>query len=273
MPELPEVETIRQDLQTFLPGRAIAHAEIAPDAPQLVKWPAQPQELCRGLMGQRVESVGRRGKYLILRLSSGLAWIVHLRMTGALLHRSESCANEPFIRARFRLDDGTWLCFRDVRKFGMMWLVEDAEQVVGKLGPEPLGNGFSQESIAFAFARRAAPVKAVLLDQEVIAGIGNIYADESLFEAGIHPSRPAVSLSADELGRLRNAIVSTLTRAVGDRGSSFDSYVDAKGEKGSHHLNVRIFRRTGQPCLVCGQAVQRIRLGGRSTHFCPGCQK
>ncbi len=260
-------------MQTFLPGRTIVHAAISPDAPRLAKWPPQREELCRGLTGQQVESVDRRGKYLIFLLRSGLAWVVHLRMTGALLHRAEECEGEAFIRARFRLDDGTWLCFRDVRKFGMMWLVDDAEEVVGKLGPEPLGNGFSPESLASAFARRAAPVKAVLLDQAAIAGIGNIYADESLFESGIHPTRPASSLSADELGRLRNAIVSTLTRAVGDRGSSFDSYVDAKGEKGSHHLNVRIFRRTGQPCPTCGQAVQRIRLGGRSTHFCPGCQK
>ncbi|HZP27060.1 MAG TPA: DNA-formamidopyrimidine glycosylase, partial [Dehalococcoidia bacterium] len=230
MPELPEVETIRRELERFLPGRTIGEAAISPEAPRLVHWPPQVAEFCRGLEGQRIEATKRRGKYLLFRLSDGKSWVVHLRMTGALLHRPQGCASDAFVRATFRLDDGTWLCFRDVRKFGMMWLVDDPEEVVGKLGPEPLGNGFSPADLA-GLSRRRAPIKAVLLDQTTLAGLGNIYADEALFEARIHPQRLASSLSEEEVSRLQKAIVNTLNRAMADRGSSFDSYVDPKGEK------------------------------------------
>ncbi|MBI1886498.1 MAG: bifunctional DNA-formamidopyrimidine glycosylase/DNA-(apurinic or apyrimidinic site) lyase [Chloroflexi bacterium] len=272
MPELPEVETIRQGLLPLVVGRTVVEASVSPEAPRLVAWPPRADDLCRGLAGQRIEGVGRRGKYLLFALADGRTWVVHLRMTGVLVYRPQGCGGGRFLRASFRLDNGASLCFADLRKMGRMWLVDDPAQVVGKLGPEPLSEGFTAADLGRLLARRSAPVKAVLLDQGAIAGIGNIYADEALFEARVHPRRPASSLSGEEVRRLHKAVGLTLVRAMGDRGSSFDHYVDARGEKGSHHLNVKVFRRTDEACFECGSLIQRIKVAGRSTHFCPQCQ-
>jgi formamidopyrimidine-DNA glycosylase len=206
-------------------------------------------------------------------MSSGLVWIVHLRMTGSLQHHSPSCPDEPHLRARFGLDDGSWLCYRDLRKLGMTWLVDDESTVVGKLGPEPLSDEFGPADLRERLRRRLAPVKAVLLDQTAIAGIGNIYADEALFVAGIKPSRIAKRLSTRASDRLHAAIRQVLSEAVNNRGSSFRDYVDGGGREGTHHLRVRVFRRTDQPCYDCGTPIRRVRVGGRSTHFCPKCQR
>ena len=272
MPELPEVDTIRRDLLPLVRGRTIVEAWVSPNAPKLVQWPSA-AELCRTLVGQSIEDVQRRGKYLLLPLSDGRTWIVHLRMTGALLHRPHGCAGECFLRAHFRLDDGAWLCYEDLRKLGMMWLVDEAGTVTGRLGPEPMGDGFGPKELRAALAGRKAPVKAVLMDQRAVAGIGNIYADEALFLARLDPRRPANSLSAAEAKRLHGAVRQTLSEAMGNRGSSFRDYVDVEGEMGEHQLHVRVFRRTDQPCLKCGTPIRRVKLGGRSTHFCPRCQK
>ena len=272
MPELPEVETIRRDLTPRIVGRTVIEAWVSPDAPKLVQGrPAD--DFCRRLAGRRVEDVSRRGKYLLLRLASGFTWVVHLRMTGALIHRLDGCPPNPHLRARFRLDDGSELCYLDLRKLGMMWLVEDESQVVGKLGPEPLGEGFGPQELRSLLARRSAPVKAVLMDQAAIAGIGNIYADKALFAAKLRPQRPAKSLSKREAERLHRSLRQVLVEAMGNRGSSFRDYVDAEGEQGMHQLHVKVFRRSGQPCYGCGITIQRIKVGGRSTHFCPRCQK
>jgi formamidopyrimidine-DNA glycosylase len=272
MPELPEVETIRRDLRSLVRGRTIVEAWVSPDAPKLVQI-MPPDQLCRALRWQRIEDLDRRGKYLLFRLASGLVWIVHLRMTGSLQHHANSCPDQPHLRARFGLEDGIWLCYRDLRKLGMMWLVDDESTVVGKLGPEPLGDGFGPPDLRWLLKRRSAPVKAVLLDQTAIAGIGNIYADEALFAAKINPGRAANGLSARASDRLHAAIRQVLVEAVGNRGSSFRDYVDGGGREGMHHLRVRVFRRTDQPCYDCGTPIRRVKVGGRSTHFCPRCQR
>ncbi|MEX0681943.1 MAG: bifunctional DNA-formamidopyrimidine glycosylase/DNA-(apurinic or apyrimidinic site) lyase [Dehalococcoidia bacterium] len=272
MPELPEVETIRRDLFPVIVGRTVRSAWISPNAPRLVQL-IPPEEFCRSLTGRRIEDIGRRGKYLLIHLDQGLTWIVHLRMTGRLQHAPEDCLPDPYLRARFELDDGTSLCFIDVRKFGTMWLVDDVELVTGKLGQEPLEAAFDIAAFHSFLKRRGAPIKAVLLDQAVLAGVGNIYADESLFAAAIDPRKPANKITRPAAERLHRAIVDVLTEAVGDRGSSFSDYVDGRGEAGFHHLKVRVYQRTDEPCLVCGTPIRRIHLGGRSTHFCPRCQK
>ena len=272
MPELPEVETIRRDLLSVVRGRTVRSAWISPNAPRLVQlMPAEP--FCRGLSGRRIQDVGRRGKYLLIHLDGGLTWIVHLRMTGQLRHAKGSCPDDAYLRAKFELDDGGWLCFIDMRKFGTMWLADDVNLVTGKLGPEPLEEAFDVAAFHGSLKRRSAAIKAVLLDQAVLAGVGNIYADESLFRAGIDPRKAARRISRPAARRLHEAIVAVLLEAVGDRGSSFQDYVDARGEAGYHHLKVRVFRRTDEPCLVCGTPIRRAKVAGRSTHFCPKCQR
>ena len=272
MPELPEVETIRRDLLPLITGRRVEEAWISPNAPRLVQL-MPPAEFERSLVGRRIEDAARRGKYLLLHLDGGLTWIVHLRMTGRLFHSEKPCGDDPYMRATFRLDDGAWLCFNDVRKFGTMWLVDDVSLVTSRLGQEPLDEQFDHAAFQDLLKRRGAPIKAVLLDQSVLAGIGNIYADEALFAAGISPKRAASSLSRPAIDRLYHGIVQVLQDALGDRGSSFRDYVDGRGNEGAHHLKVKVFRRTDEPCYVCGTPIRRIKLGGRSTHFCPRCQR
>jgi formamidopyrimidine-DNA glycosylase len=193
-------------------------------------------------------------------------------MTGGLIHARDGCPDERFLRARFRLDDGSELCYVDLRKLGMMWLVADESAVLGKLGPEPLGEAFGPGELRRLLAKRAAPVKSVLMDQRAIAGIGNIYADESLFEARIRPTKAARRLSGKAAERLHWAVRKVLVEALGDRGTSFRDYVDAEGEQGMHQLRVMVFRRTGEPCYVCATPIKRVKVGGRSTHYCPNCQ-
>jgi formamidopyrimidine-DNA glycosylase len=231
------------------------------------------ESFCHRLVGHAIEEVARRGKYLLLRLDGHLTWIVHLRMTGGLVLARQGCPNQRFLRARFHLDDGSDLCYVDMRKLGTMWLVADESMVVGKLGSEPLGEAFTPQVLRDLLARRSAPVKAVLMDQKAVAGIGNIYADETLFEAGIRPRKAARRVSCKAAERLHGAIRHVLLEALGDRGSSFRDYVDAGGQKGTHQLRVKVFRRTGEPCYVCGAAIRRVKVGGRSTHYCPRCQR
>ena len=272
MPELPEVETIRRDLLPAVRGRTITSSWISENAPRLVQLIA-PAEFERLLPGHRIEGVSRRGKYLIFNLDRGMLWVVHLRMTGRLRHSDTECDADPYLRAKFSLDDGTWLCFNDVRKFGMMWLVDDWALVHSNLGPEPLDEKFETAAFASLLKRRATPIKSLLLDQTVLAGIGNIYADEALFAAGIDPRKPANKATKPKAARLHDAIIAVLHEALGDRGSSFRDYVDGRGNEGRHQLKVKVYQRTDQPCYTCGTAIRRVVVGGRSTHFCPKCQR
>lgn len=271
MPELPEVETIRQDLLPRVVGRSLVGVSVSPDAPRLVRWPS-PAEFCRALPGLRIEDIFRRGKYLLFHLSDGRYLIVHLRMTGALLHRPRGAPADAHLRAVFSLDDGSELRYTDLRKLGTMWLVEDPEPVVGELGPDAL-NGLTTDMLRSLIESRSAPIKVVLMDQSALAGLGNVYSEEALFVAGVHPQRPARSLTDEEVARLRKAIGEVLLEAMGHRGSSFRDYVDAEGREGQHQWHVKVYRRTGEPCYNCGALIERIKLGGRSTHFCPRCQR
>jgi formamidopyrimidine-DNA glycosylase len=270
VPELPEVETIRRDLAPLVRGARIASVSVAPGAEGIVATPPA-SAFDAALRGRRIADLQRRGKYLVFRLEPDGALVVHLGMTGALLLRRAGDPPDAYTRAVFVLDDGRELRFSDLRKFGNLWFVADPTEVVGKLGPEPL-EGLTAGALRAIFERRTAPVKAVLLDQQAIAGIGNIYADESLFRAGINPLRPANSLSRAELERLAAAIPRTLEEAMAHRGSSYRDYRDAAGREGTHQFYVRVFRRTGEPCLVCGTPIQRVKVAGRGTHFCPKCQ-
>ena len=269
MPELPEVETIRRELAPRLAGRRCLAVTV--EWPRMIEFPSL-EAFCRGIVGNTIEGVDRRGKYLILRLSHGEALVMHLRMTGALLLRQAPASHEPYCRATFLLDDGFEMCFRDLRKLGRMWLVADENEVVGKLGPEPLHAEFIPEVLAGRLSGHTAPIKAVLLDQEVIAGIGNLYADEILFAAGIHALRPAKGLSREEVLKLHKAIRQVLEEGIARLGASVNTYRRPGGEQGSAHLSFKVARRGGQPCLVCSTPIKRILVRNRGTYFCPRCQ-
>jgi formamidopyrimidine-DNA glycosylase len=272
MPELPEVETLKRDLLPELSGRTINHVWISPNAPRLVQ--GMPVQLfVDSLLGRRVTGMSRRGKYLVIELDDATSLIVHLRMTGQLLVVDPASDPDAYVRARFWLDDGRELRFRDVRKFGTMWHVPDSQSVVEKLGVEPLSHEFTSPVLRAVFARRAAPIKAVLLDQHVIAGLGNIYADEALFFARVHPLTPARDLSAKKVEAVREGAVRALEQALGNRGSSFRDYVDSQGRPGGNREHLWVYKRTGLPCLNCGRPIVRTVAGGRSTHYCPNCQR
>lgn len=271
MPELPEVETIRRDLEPLVAGRAIAAVEVDPDTIGLLA--GMPVEALRAaLTGRRIASLGRRGKYLLFGLDDGRAFVAHLRMTGRLVWRA---AGDPPIaheRARLALDDGHDLRWSDMRKFGTWAVVDDPAEAVGALGPEPLDEAFTPAFLRALLAGRTAPVKAVLLDQRRVAGLGNIYVDEALFTARIRPDTPAGEVSRAAAARLRDACRTVLEHGIANRGASFSDYVDGQGDPGSQHKYVRVFRRQGKPCYVCGAEIARAVVGGRGTHYCPRCQ-
>jgi len=270
MPELPEVETIKRDLAFKILGRSFAGVTI--------NWPKTAQipsfeHFSSCLIGKSIEGLDRRGKYLILRLSSGEALILHFRMSGSLLLKPASAEPDPYARVIFLLDDGTELRFRDPRKLGVMWLVEDESVVVGKLGPEPLEPDFTAEVLAQRLARRSAVIKALLCDQTFLAGVGNMYADEALFAAGIHPLRGAKSLSWEEVMRLHSALRQVLAEAIARSGASISDYRRPNGEPGAAQFEFQVAHRRGQPCPKCGTTIERIPIRKRGTYFCPRCQK
>ncbi|MBI2908665.1 MAG: bifunctional DNA-formamidopyrimidine glycosylase/DNA-(apurinic or apyrimidinic site) lyase [Chloroflexi bacterium] len=269
MPELPEVETIRRDLAPTLVGRRFVSVELL--WPGIVRQPTA-EELERRLPGQTIAEVARRGKYLLFRLESGETLLAHLKMSGSLVLRDTAEAASPYLRAVLTLDDGRRLGFYDPRKFGRLWLVADENEVVGKLGPEPLEPEFTPQELYTRLLRHGTPIKALLCDQNFLAGIGNIYADEALFYAGIHPLRLAREMQPWEADRLHCAIRISLERALANRGTTFSRYRDAYGEPGRHWEALLVPRRPGAPCTRCGTSIQRIRLRGRGTYFCPDCQ-
>lgn len=273
MPELPEVETIRRDLEPLLVGRTITRVAIHAGAERLaITHP--PRRLERELTGRRVTAIARHGKYLLLALDDGRTWVVHLRMTGSLVHVDASEQAGRVERARADLDDGTSLRFNDLRKFGTWHLVSDSHEAMPGIGPDALSADCSAAWLRDRFrTRRIAPVKAVLLDQAVCAGVGNIYADEALWIARIDPRTPAASLSPRRVTALRAALTRTLQDSLSDRGSSFSDYRDGLGAEGLHHVRVHVFRRDGQPCERCGRTIEKLRVAGRGTHYCPRCQR
>lgn len=266
MPELPEVETVRRELAPRLEGRTIVRAERV-DAPAGPKY----HGLGRAA-GQRVEAALRRGKFLVMPLSGGDELIVHLGMTGALSFERPA----DHVRVRVILDEGV-LWFRDPRRFGRCVVLAPGERwrlpALAAMGPEPLEQGFSAEVLAAGLGRSRAAVKAVLLGQKVVAGVGNIYADEALYRAGIHPEAPASSLSRARVTRLWAAIREVLQAGVDDGGTTLSDYRRVDGSRGEHAAALLVYGREGQACPRCGRTLERIVIGQRGTTFCRRCQR
>jgi formamidopyrimidine-DNA glycosylase len=267
MPELPEVETIKNELAPWVVGRSFTEVTIL-DAKAVCGGSAE--EVRRGLIGQKVESLERRGKYLIFHLSNGRSLIIHLRMTGSLL--LDPGEDTRYARAVFHLSNRHRFVFNDRRRLGLMWLVDDAGTVVCKLGPEPLDKRFTADVLRQRLSRHYIPVKAALLDQCIVAGIGNMYADEALFAARIHPLRKADELSAAEVRTLHKNIRKILRAAIGSKGASVDTYVRPQGELGTAHFDFKVAHKGGEPCPVCGGTIERVPVQNRGTCFCPRCQ-
>jgi formamidopyrimidine-DNA glycosylase len=275
MPELPEVETVRRDLEARVIARRITSCFVSPNAPRLVQL-VTAEEFCRQLTGRTIAGLRRRGKYLIVDLDDTRAWVMHRRMSGNVLYRTPEDPPDDYVRAVFSLDDGHELRWTDLRKFGAMWIVEDATMVMEDLGPEPLEAEFTPEVLRDRAHRRSAPIKSVLLDQTVLAGMGNLYTDEALHYARIHPLRPANKLKPADYERLHAGIVEALRMGIAARGSSLGTtlrdHVNVDGDIGRNQETVRAYGREGEPCYACGTPMRRIKIAGRSSVFCPQCQ-
>jgi formamidopyrimidine-DNA glycosylase len=274
VPELPEVETVRTRLAPDVEGRTIVRARV--DDTRLVR-PELPETVAGALTGASIERVDRRGKYLLLRLASGETLAVHLRMTGNMLRRGAGDEPPRFVRAELELDDGSLVAYTDIRRFGTWDLLQDVavadEFIDARLGPEPFSDAFTPAFLYAALHRRHAPVKAVLLDQRVVAGLGNIYADESLWAAKIHPELPASRLRRPDVTRLHAAIRAALTAGIEAQGASIRDYRMPDGGHGSAQERFAVYGRTGEPCPRCGTPIRRLVVGQRGTHICPHCQR
>jgi formamidopyrimidine-DNA glycosylase len=275
MPELPEVETIRRQLAPQLEGRRVARAEVL-DA----RWsePAAPAELADAVEGREVLSLGRRGKYFDIALEGEVHLVLHLRMTGNLLFVPAGAdGGQPYVRVRLELDDGSAVLFSDPRRFGtgLVLLGDDArdEYFATRLGVEPLSPDFTPDALGALATGRRAPVKAFLLSQERIAGVGNIYADEALFRARIHPLRPVGTLRRAQVEALHGAVVESLEAGIDARGASIDDFRHTDGARGSFQDRFLVHRREGEPCPRCGTAIVKLRAAGRGTYVCPRCQR
>jgi formamidopyrimidine-DNA glycosylase len=275
MPELPEVETVRRGLAPRVAGRTLTDVDIRDGR---LTAPEDPREVGMELDGERFAGVGRRGKYLLFGFETGRTLVVHLRMTGWFHHRPPGSSEpEPtHIRAVFGLDDGSTLLYCDQRRFGTMRLIEPGgldAYLKPRAGPEPLSPEWSPRRLRADVGGRRAPVKALLLNQGIVAGVGNIYADEALWQARIHPLRPGGSLSAAEVRRLHVAVVESLERGIDSRGASIRDYRDVDGERGAMQERFAVYARTGEPCLRCGTPIEKIRVAQRGTHLCPRCTR
>lgn len=272
MPELPEVETIRAGLASHVSGRDITSVSLL--WPGCVARPS-PEDFGRHLTGRRIEAVERRGKFLVFRLDGGSALSVHLRMTGRLLLVASDTPPAGHARAILSLDGGNVLQFEDQRKFGRLYLTRTAgelDAVLGALGPEPLEGAFSPEALRELLRGRRATLKPLLLNQAFLAGLGNIYVDEALFRARLHPLRRTDTLSGGEIDRLHEGIIGALRQGIANRGTTLSDYRDAWGTAGLNRERLLVFRRQGQPCAVCGVPIQKARVAQRGTHYCPHCQ-
>ena len=270
MPELPEVETKINDLKPFTEGQTVIEVEIPDD--HAIAAPAAVQ-FKQGLTGRTIVKLSRRGKHLLFELDNSRFLIIHLRMTGSLLLVRPGDEPGKYIRVILKLTGGNEIHFRDPRRFGRLWLVDDPQSIVGKLGPEPLAGGFTAALLAAVLKGRQSPIKSTLLNQSLIAGIGNMYADEALYLARIHPLRPAGSLKKNEVERLFEAVQAVLRQGIRRKGASTETYIRPDGTKGEAHLQFRVAHQKGKSCPVCGGPIERIVVGQRGTFFCPHCQK
>jgi len=295
VPELPEVETVARDLQRWVAGATITEATVHWE--RTIRHPQPPERFVAEIDGATIRRVDRRAKTILLHFDDGRVMTVALRMTGALIVTEASAPEDPYARVVFRLADGRELRYRDVRKFGRIGLwpggglrsigggrgarsrrvKEGARhyrigEVFSGHGPEPLQRGFTATRFAERLWGRSAKLKSLLLDQSFIAGVGNIYADEALWRARLHPLRTADSLDEGDVKRLHRAVRQVLRQGIANRGASFSDYVGVDGEPGANAERLAVYRRTDQPCYRCGRPIGRIVVGQRSTHFCPRCQ-
>ena len=295
MPELPEVETVARDLQRAVAGATITDATVTWD--RTIRHPQPPERFAAEIAGATIRRVGRRAKTVLVHFEDGRVMTVALRMTGSLLVLPNGAAPDPYVRVAFDLADGRELRYRDVRKFGRIGLwpggglrsvgggrgsrskrvAEGAGRFrIGEVfsghGPEPLSSSFTVARLKERLARRSAKLKTLLLDQSFIAGVGNIYADEALWRARLHPLRAADTLTDAEVRRLHRSIRTVLRQGIANRGSSFSDYVSTDGQPGENAERLMVYRRTDEPCYRCGRPIRRIVVAQRSTHFCPRCQ-
>lgn len=273
MPELPEVETVVRDLRAAgLVGRRIAQARVF--WPKTVAAPAAAR-FARAIRGREIRRITRRGKFIVAELSGGFTLLVHLRMSGHLDVAPAGSRPRRHDRVVWTLDDGRRLRFEDTRKFGRVWLVRDPARVLGNLGPEPLA--ISPSAFAAGLAARARLLKPLLLDQTFLAGVGNIYSDEALWAARLHPRRRSDTLTAAQAAELLRALRSVLRKGIRNLGTTFGAgkthFVLPRGERGRNQEQLRAYGQTGAPCPRCGTAIQRILVGQRATHVCPRCQR
>ncbi len=270
MPELPEVETTVNDLIPFVVGKKIEAVDVL--WPGTIDRPSV-EEFRQGLIGRKIIRLTRRGKHLIFELDNSTYLIVHMRMTGSLLIKEAGEEPASSVRVIIYLEDRVTVHFRDIRRFGKMWLVKDRNEIVGKLGPEPLGPEFTPRILEKLIQNRKVAIKGLLLDQTIIAGIGNMYADEALYSARIHPLRLACSLTRGEIVRLHAAIQKVLFQGIRNKGASTETYIRPQGIKGEAQLQFQVAHQKGKECPVCGGPIERIVVHQRGTFFCPKCQK
>lgn len=273
MPELPEVETVVRTLNKLVAGKTIEHVQVL--LPRIIQKPAEPEQFSDALMGQTISRIERRGKFIRFLLSD-LTLVSHLRMEGRYGVYKPGEPVEKHTHVIFTFTDGMELRYRDVRQFGTMHIFNQGDEwnspPLHKLGLEPLAPDFTLDLFAKRISRKSTKLKPLLLAQETIAGLGNIYVDETLYRARLHPERPANSLNPQELALLHQAIIEVLQEAVDAGGSSIKSYVNGQGEMGMFQQQLLAYGRKGLPCIRCGDPLEKIRLGGRGTHYCPACQ-
>ncbi len=277
MPELPEVESLRPMLMHSVVGRTFRNAHIKEARLRRSVTP----ELASTITGRTIERIGRRAKYLLIELAGDQVVLVHLGMSGSLTHRGHGFDPGPFDprhdHIEFALDDGSVLVYNDPRRFGLIKIVARAElnniAELKYLGPEPLGREFNADYLWKATRGRTAAIKNLLMDQRIVAGIGNIYASEILFRARVRPTRRAGRVTRDEVRRIVTATGQVLREAIGSRGTTFRSYRDSRGQPGRFAQLLRVYDREGKPCLECGTPIRGIVLGQRSSYYCPKCQK
>ena len=272
MPELPEVETVRRGLERLVVGKTIGQVRV-----RYVKMIGTGVDsFVHDLPGQTIERIGRRGKYLLFYLTGGVL-VSHLRMEGKYLFYPDEVPERKHAHVFFDMTDGGTLVYEDVRKFGTMELLRkdqlEAYFAARKLGPEPTEADFLLSPFAAALSRSKKPIKPYLLEQTLVVGLGNIYVDEALWRARIHPARPAASLKPAEVKRLREQIIEVLQLGIEKKGSTIRTYRNALGEDGTMQDFLQVYGKTGQPCARCGSPIEKIKLGGRGTHLCPHCQK
>ena len=274
MPELPEVETVKRVIGPQIKGRLIENVIV--NRPEVISHPGA-EEFCSKIKGQTISGMERRGKFLMIFLDSGDQIIVHLRMTGCLLLAAPEIEAEKHTHVVFYLNDGNELRFSDTRRFGRLWLIgkdeEDIYSGIKKLGSEPLEQGFSAGYLKERLKARKRAIKECLLDQNAVAGIGNIYSDEILFTAKIHPVRPACSLTEEEWERLAAAIRERLAYFIEKNQITPEEYLETKGKDYRNTPFLQVYGHENEPCPVCGKTLRRIVIGGRSSVFCPGCQR